>query len=163
MAEGDDDSVAAVGAAMVGVELQAGTGQDLPVGAEIIELFFGRAEEHVMGEEVGTGCLGNDADVQAKAGVGADGAIADVDFRHTVEPGGDRRKYAVEEQFVYWLVEVIPVDVVGGLVVMDDIAVFWAAAGEGACRDDQGAGVIEDAFLAAEGVLDQLLGRQLVV
>lgn len=113
MAEGDDDSVAAAGTAMVGVELQAGTGEDLPVRAEIIKFFFGRAEEHVMGEEVGTGCLGDDADVQAKAGVGADGAVADIDLRHAVEPGGDRRKYAVEEQFVYWLVEVIPVDVVG--------------------------------------------------
>ncbi len=163
MAEGDDDGVAAAGAAMVGVELEAGAGQDLPVGAEIIELFFGRAEEHVMGEEVGAGCLGDDADVQAKAGVGADGAIADVDFRHPVEPGGDRGKYAVEEQFVYWLVEVIPMDMVSGLVVVDDIAVFWAAAGEGTCGDDQGAGVVENAFLAAKGMFDQLLGWQLVV
>jgi hypothetical protein len=59
--------------------------------------------------------LGDDADVQAKAGVGADGAVADVNLRHAVEPGGDRPKDAVKEQFVYWLVEVIPVDVVGGL------------------------------------------------
>jgi len=116
-----------------------------------------------MGEEIGTGGLRDDADIQPKAGVGADGAVADIDFRHAVEPGGDGGKDAVKEQFVYWLVEVIPVDVVCRLVVVYDIAVFWAAACEGAGGDDQGAGVVEDAFLAAKGVFDQLLWRQLVM
>ena len=69
----------------------------------------------------------------------------------------------MKEQFVYWLVEVIPVDVIGGLVVVDNIAVFGAAAGEGAGRDDQGAGIVEDAFLATQGMFDQLLRGQLVV
>jgi hypothetical protein len=163
VAEGDDDGVAASGSAMVGVELQAGCGEDLPVGAKILELFFGRAEEHVMGEKVGAGGLGDNADVQAKAGVGADGAVADVDLWHAVEPGGDRGKDAMKEHFVYWLVEVIPVDVVCGLIVVDNITVFWTAAGKCAGSDDQGAGVVEDTFLAAKGVFDQLLWGQLVV
>jgi hypothetical protein len=55
------------------------------------------------------------------------------------------------------------VDVVCGLIVVDNIAVFWAAAGKCAGGDDQGAGVVEDAFLAAKGVFDQLLWGQLVV
>ena len=80
-----------------------------------------------------------------------------------VYPGRDGGEDAIEEHFFHWLVEVIPVDVVGGLIVVDDIAVFWAAAGEGAGWDDQGAGVVEDTFLAAKGVFDQLLGWQLVV
>ncbi len=42
-----------------------------------------------MGEEAGTGGFGDDADVQAKAGVGTDGAIAYIDFRHAVQPGSD--------------------------------------------------------------------------
>ena len=59
------------------------------LGEEVLEFFFGRPEEHIMGEEVGAGGFGDDADVQAKAGVSTDGAIADIDFRHAVQPGSD--------------------------------------------------------------------------
>ncbi len=61
------------------------------------------------------------------------------------------------------LVEVVPMDGVGGDFVFDDIPVFGAAAGEGACADDECAGIVQHSFLATKAMPGEVFRRELKV
>jgi hypothetical protein len=163
VAEGDDDGGRGSGATFGGVEGEAGSGQDLPVGAKVFEFFLGGPQEHIVGEEVATGGLVDDPDIKAVTRVGADMAIAHEEFRSLVEPCSNGGKDAMKTSRIDGLVEVVPVDGAGGDLVFYDIAVFGATAGEGACTDDECTGIAQHCFLPPKAMPGKVFRWELIV
>ena len=57
------------------------------------------------------------------------------------------------------LVEVVPMDGGSGDLVFDDVPVFGAAAGEGACADDECTGIVQHSFLPPKAMPGEVFRR----
>lgn len=143
--------------------MQAGGGEDLPIGLEIVEFIFCWTKEHIISEKIGRGRFIDDADVESEARVGTDVTIADPDFGELVQPGTDGGKDGVEMVIGHRLVKIIPMDGACGDLVVYDVAILGTTSGKGAGGDDQGSGVIELALPSAETLSDQFGWGKLIV
>ena len=112
-----------------------------------------------MGKKIGAGQFVDDAKIETVLGMSADITVTNEELGECIEILGDGFEDLVEFEGFERLVKVVPVDRVCRDLIFDDIPVFRASTGEGAGLDHEGAGVVEDTFLTAEGMADEFMRR----
>jgi hypothetical protein len=145
------------------MEAETGSGQDLPVGAKVLQFFFVGPEEHIVGKEVPARGFVNDPDIEAMARVGADITVTYEELMRLIEPAGNGGKDAVEMSRVDGLVEVVPVDGACGDLIFYDIPVLRGTTGESARPHNERTGVAQQCFLPAKAMPGEVFRWELVM
>src|SRR6476661_9044372 len=96
----------------------------MPVGLEMLQLMFLRANKHVIGEQVAGWFLTDHPNAQSVTWIGTGITITDVQFGEPVHIAGYRFMDLFEAGWFNGPVEFVPVDIVPGQVIQHDVFVF---------------------------------------
>ena len=150
------------------IDLRAGI-DDREVGLKILELLLGLgADEHVGHKVLRPGHLVNEADLALRLGRGTDEAVEDVALLLGVEVGDGLVVQLLEDLGSGGLVDVVPVDMLGGIrtLVEDEPLVLGRAAGELASVDGECIAILgrgDPTLVVGDLVLEELLICQVFV
>ncbi len=161
-AEIDQDRAVRGGAVGLRIGLEARQVQDGEFRLEALELLGPGPQEHVAGEQVVPGGLGQHAHADAVRRIGAGPAVAHEQLaalgigQHAIVQGAEALRRDR-------LVGLAPVDAAPGLGILDEELVVGRAAGMDAGAHDEGAAVAHLAFAAADRFLVERRNRQVPV
>ena len=142
--------------------LEVGNLQDRELRFMGLEICIGAADEHGPGKKVVPGSLGDDADRQLIAGIGAGVAVLDEDI-FALKIGRHTTQEVVELAGISRTVDLAPPDLVLARLLADDELVVRGTARVAARSDDQRASVCQDALATPDGFLDEGRRRQIPV
>lgn len=150
------------------IDLRAGI-DDREVGLKVLELLLGLgADEHVGHKVLRPGHLVNEANLTLRLGRGTDEAVEDIALLLGIEVGDGLVVQLLEDLGSGGLVDVVPVDMLGGIgtLVEDEPLVLGRAAGELARIDGECIAILgrgDPTLVVGDLVLEEFLICQVFV